>query len=230
MRIGVIGTGNIGGNVARLLAGRGHDLLVSYSRDQRRLARFAAEIGARAGTPREAAEHAEVVLLSVPWALVDDALEAAGAAEGTLDGRVVIDTTNPFVRSEHDDGYRVIDLGGTSAARLSAGKVPGARWVKTFNTVTSGFLADSAGRTGEKRVVMFYATDSDAAGQVAARLIQDTGFTPARVGDLDHAGVLEPPRRAGSVFGEEYHLPDADEVLEAVRAGQPLPPAPPYST
>jgi predicted dinucleotide-binding enzyme len=226
MRIGVIGTGNIGGNVARLLAGHGHDLMVSYTRDEQRLAGFAEEIGARAGTPREAAEHAEAVLLAVPWAQVDDALEAAGAAEGTLDGRVVIDTTNPFVHS--GDGYRVLDLGQVSAARLSAGKVPGAHWVKTFNTVTSGFLADSAGRTGQERVVMFYATDSDAAGHVAARLIQDAGFTPARVGDLDHAAVLEPPRRAGSVFGEEYHLNDADHVLEAVRAGQPIPPAPSY--
>jgi predicted dinucleotide-binding enzyme len=227
MRIGVIGTGNIGGSVARLLAGHGHDVVVSYSRDEARLSGFAEEIGARAGSPREAAEHAEAVLLSVPWAQVDDALAAAGAGEGTLDGRVVIDTTNPFVRD--GDGYQVVDLDGTSAARLSAGKVPGAFWVKTFNTVTSGFLADAAGRTGEQRVVMFYATDSDEAGNVAARLISDAGFTPARVGDLDHAAVLEPPRRAGSVFGEEYRLNDADEVLEAVRAGQPLPPAPPYS-
>jgi 8-hydroxy-5-deazaflavin:NADPH oxidoreductase len=228
MRIGVIGTGNIGGNLARLLVGHGHDLMVSYSRDGDRLAGFAQEIGARAGSPRQAAEHGEAVLLSVPWVQVDDALEAAGAGHGTLDGRVVIDTTNPFVPD--GDGSRVLDLGEVSAARLSAAKVPGAHWVKAFNTVTSGFLADSAGRTGEKRVVMFYATDSDVAAQVASRLIADAGFTPARVGDLDHASVLEPPRRAGSVFGEEYRLADADDVLEAVRAGQPLPPAPPYST
>jgi predicted dinucleotide-binding enzyme len=228
MRVGVIGTGNIGGNLARLLAANGHDVVVSYSRDGQRLAGFAEEIGARAGSPREAAEHAEAVLLSVPWALVDAALEAAGAADGALDGRVVIDTANPFVPG--GGGVRVLDLGGVSAARLSATKVPGAHWVKAFNTVTARFLADSAGRTGEKRVVMFYATDSDAAGEVAVRLIQDAGFTPARVGDLDHAVLLEPPRRAGSVFGEEYRLTDADGVLEAIRAGQPLPPAPPYST
>jgi predicted dinucleotide-binding enzyme len=91
MRIGVIGTGRIGGNAARLLATAGHDVTVSFSRDASRLEALADEIGATAGSPADAAT-AEVVMLSVPWRLVPEALEQAGS----LDGRIVVDTTNQF--------------------------------------------------------------------------------------------------------------------------------------
>ena len=78
MRIGIVGAGRIGGNAARLFARAGHELVVSYSRDQQKLERLASEIGARSGTPREAAQFGEVVMLAVPWSFVDEALEAAG--------------------------------------------------------------------------------------------------------------------------------------------------------
>src|SRR5919108_5991500 len=89
--IGVIGAGRIGGNAARLLAKAGHDVVVSYSRDPERLQALADEIGARVGTLAEAAQ-ADVVMLSVPWRLIDDVLAEAGS----LDDRIVIDTTNHF--------------------------------------------------------------------------------------------------------------------------------------
>src|SRR4051794_25979375 len=95
MRIAVIGAGHIGGNAARLLAAAGHDVMISFSRDPERLNRLAGEIGARAGDPATAAAHGEVLLLSVPWALVDTAIEQAGGPTA-LAGRVVIDTTNQF--------------------------------------------------------------------------------------------------------------------------------------
>jgi len=116
MRIGVIGSGRIGGNAARLFAQSGHELLLSFSRDQDKLARQAAEIGARAGTPREAAEFGEVVMLSVPWTLVDEALDQAGP----LEGESVVHTTEQF----GPGGGRAV--GGRTAAQVNAARMPGA--------------------------------------------------------------------------------------------------------
>jgi hypothetical protein len=92
MRIGVIGAGGSVGAAARLLARAGHELLLSYSRDPDKLRAQAEEIGAQAGTPAEAAAFGDVVILAVPWPAIDDAVAQAGS----LDGRIVIDTTNPF--------------------------------------------------------------------------------------------------------------------------------------
>src|SRR5205085_4467472 len=111
VQIGIIGGGRIGGNAARMLAAGGHEVLVSFARDQAKLTELAAGIGsaARATTPPEAAA-AEVVLLSVPWGVVDQALAQAGP----LDGRIVIDTTNQFGPGG------VVDLGSdTTAAEVN---------------------------------------------------------------------------------------------------------------
>ena len=94
MRVGIIGAGHIGGNIASFLAGAGHDVTVSFSRDPGSLEKLAGEIGARVspGSPAEAAASAEVVVVSVPWPVIDEALAQAGP----LAGKVVIDTTNQF--------------------------------------------------------------------------------------------------------------------------------------
>ena len=157
-RIAIIGTGHIGGNLARLYAAAEHDVTVSFARDQDKLSDLAAEIGAAASDPAGAVKQAEVVVLSVPWAVVDTAIEQAGGP-GALAGKLVIDTTNQFGRTA--SGFGVLDLGDSSAAAVNSAKAPQAVWVKAFNTLTAGFQASSAGRTGPDRVVMFYATDHD---------------------------------------------------------------------
>jgi hypothetical protein len=195
MRIGIIGAGRIGGNAARLFAKAGHEVLVSFSRDQDRLEQLASDIGGRSGSPREAAEFGEVVLLAVPWVLVDDVLAEAGP----LDGKIVIDTTNQFGRGGWED------LGGQTAAQLNAARMPGARYTKSFNTLTSGFQEKAAGRTGPDRVVLFLCGDDEEAKRVVAGLIDDAGFTPVDMGGTADAAPMEAPRRPGAVYGEEYH-------------------------
>jgi predicted dinucleotide-binding enzyme len=208
MRIGVIGAGRIGGNAARLFARAGHEVLVSFSRDPRKLEALAAEIGGRAGTPREAVAFGEVVMLSVSWTLIDDVLEQAGP----LDAKIVIDTTNQFGH----EGWE--DLGGRTAAAVNAARMPGARYTKAFNTLTSGFQAQAAGRTGPDRVVMFLCGDDEDAKRVVAGLIDDAGFTPVDMGAIADAAPMEAPRRPGAVYGEEVHEQEARAFVANLRA------------
>jgi len=222
MKIGVIGAGRIGGNAARRFAAAGHDVLLSFGRDQERLAGLAASIGARAavGSPRDAAQFGDVVMLSVPWSVIPDALQQAGP----LDGAIVIDTTNQF----GPGGAQPIP-GGVTAAQYNQERMPGARLVKSFNTLTSGFQAAGAGRAvPDERVVLFLCGDDERAKAVVSGLIEDAGFAPADLGGLADAGPMEAPRRPGAVYGEEYRPADARAVVEALAAGRPIPPTPRY--
>lgn len=216
MRIGIIGAGNIGGNIARQLALAGHDVMVSFARNQAKLAALAAETRATVGDPSRAAT-AEVVVLSVPWGVIDEALAAAGP----LAGKVVVDTTNQFGPGG------AIDLGHT-AARHNADRLPGARYTKCFNTLTAGFQAQAASRTGDGRVVQWLCGDDDEAKAILGQLVDEAGYVPVDLGGIDQCAVMEAPRRPGAVYGEEYRAADAVAVVAAVRAGRPIPPTPRY--
>jgi len=220
MRIGVIGAGRIGGGAARQLAQAGHELLLSYSRDPKRLDLLAEELGdgVTVGEVRDAAAFGDVVLLSVPWRLVPDVLGSAGA----LDGKVVIDTTNHFASG----GLQTLPPGRT-AARVNADRMPGARVVKAFNTLTAGFQRTEAGRAGEP-VVLFLCGDDPQAKAIVAGLIEDVGFAPCDLGGLDDTAPMEAPRRPGAVYGEEYRPADARAAQDALAAGRPIPPTPRY--
>jgi predicted dinucleotide-binding enzyme len=220
VRIGIIGAGRIGGGIARQLASAGHEVLVSFSRDRAALEGLAARLGpsAAAGSAGDAVRFGAVVVVSVPWDTLPAALEQAGP----LDGRIVIDTTNQF-------GGPPLPAAGQTAAAFNAARMPGARYTKSFNTLTSGFQAEAAGRDGAERVVQWLCGDDSAAKQVVAGLITDAGFVPVDVGGTAGCSVMEAPRRAGAVYGEEYRLADATAVLDALRAGRPIPPAPHYS-
>jgi len=216
-RVGIIGAGHIGGNIARRMALAGHQVIVSFARDGAGLAALAADIGATVADPAGAAT-ADVVVLSVPWGVIDEALAAAGP----LDGRIVIDTTNQFGRGG------ALDLGGRTAARVNAERMPGARYTKSFNTLTAGFQAATADRAEADRVVQWIAGDDAGAKTVVASLISGAGYVPVDLAGIDGCSVMEAPRRAGAVYGEEYRAAAAAAVVAAVRAGQPIPPAPVY--
>jgi hypothetical protein len=201
LKIGIIGAGRIGGNAGRLFEQAGHEVFLG-SRD----------------TLADAAAFSDVVMLSVPWTAVDDVMANAGP----LDGKVVIDTTNPYGPGG------VQDLGGRSTGRVNAGRMPGARIVRAFNTLTSGFQAEAAGRSGDERAVMFLSGDDEQAKALVSGLIEQIGFAPCDVGGLDET-VADAPRRPGAVYGEEYRPADAAQVVAALRAGEPIPPTPRYA-
>lgn len=219
MKVGIIGAGRIGGGIARQLTGAGHEVLLSFSRDPQSLNALAAEIGpsATTGSPAEAAGFGEVVVISVPWSTLPQAIEQAGS----LAGKIVIDTTNQF-------GGPPLPAADQTAAHFNAGRMPSARYTKSFNTLTSAFQAQTAGRQGDDKVVQWLCGDDTDAKQVVAELITDAGFVPVDLGGIAGCAVMEAPRRPGAVYGEEYRVADASAVVEAVRAGQPIPPTPQY--
>ena len=218
MRIAIVGPGRIGGNAARLLLGTGHEIRISFSRDPAGLEALARELGqgASTGSPADAVASAEVVVVSVPWSVLPVALEQMGP----LDGRIVIDTTNQF-------GPGPKPAEGQTAASFNAGRMPGARYTKSFNTLTAAFQAEAAKRTGDERVVQWLCGEDDAK-QVVAGLIEDAGYVPVDLGGTADCAVMEAPRRQGAVYGEEYRAADGEAVVDAVRAGRPIPPTPTY--
>jgi predicted dinucleotide-binding enzyme len=218
MEIAIIGPGRIGGNIARRLAAAGHHITLSFSRDEAKLAALADDIGGSAGSPSEAVAGAEVVVLSVPWSAVPEALEQAGS----LDGKVVIDTTNQF-------GSGPMPADGQTAAAFNAGRMPGARYTKSFNTLTSAFQEQTADRPTEEKVVQWICGDDSEAKQVLSGLIEQAGYVPVDLGGTQDCEVMEAPRRPGAVYGEEWRLPEALEVVTAVREGRPIPETPQYA-
>ena len=208
MRIGIIGSGRIGGNLGRLLALAGHEVMFTFSRDRAKLESAASDVGegAKAGEPAEAAAWADVLVLSVPWRVLDEAV----AVTGPLDGKVVIDTINPYGEGG------LVHLEDTTAAQEVASRIPGARTVKAFNTLTSAFQRDAAGRPAGERVAIFFAGEDEEAKGIVGGLIDDAGFAPVDVGGWSQVWLLEAPRRDGSVYGEEYGEDDAREIAGAV--------------
>ena len=215
MRVAVVGAGRIGGNVARLLVAAGHRVTVAYSRDPERLRRRAQEVGALVAEPAEAVADAEVVVVAVPW----DALPDALAAMGSLDGRIVVDTTNQF-------GSGPMPAGGQTAAAFNAARMPGARYTKCFNTLTAAFQELTAHR--DPPVVQWICGDDPEAVAVVAGLVRDAGYVPVPLGGVDGCQVMEAPRRPGAVYGEEYRPADAEAVVAALAAGRPIPATPSY--
>jgi 8-hydroxy-5-deazaflavin:NADPH oxidoreductase len=219
MKIAIIGAGRIGSNVARQALKAGHEVKLSFSRKPASLAELASELGDRAsaGTVAEAVSFAEIVVLSVPWSAIPEALEQAG----DLSGKIVIDTTNQF-------GSGPMPSDGQTAAAFNAGRMPAARYVKSFNTLTSAFQAQTADRQGEDRVVQWVCGDDAEAKRIVCDLIEEMGYVPVDLGGSADCAVMEAPRRSGAVYGEEYRAADAGAVVEAVRAGERIPPTPQY--
>ena len=187
MRIGILGSGLMGGKLGTILARAGHEVVFSYSRNRKKLEKLARDAGenARAGTPAEAVAHAEVLLLAVHWNRVDDVLEQSG----DISGRVIISCTLPM----NDDNTALVVARTTSGAEEIQEKVPSARVVSAFGTVPSEVLfAVFEAREGGSRPSMLYCGDDEDAKEAAAGLIRDVGFEPVDAGPLEIARYAEP--------------------------------------
>lgn len=180
-RIGIIGTGNIGGGLARHWVAAGHEVFMS-SRHPEELEDLATELGPRAhaGTPREAAAFGDVVLVSVPYGAMPE-IGRDFAAE--LAGKIVLDTGNP---SERRDGAMAAEWLAKGTGIATAELFPGARIVRAFNCIPAASLRNQANRQ-PARIAIPLAGDDAAALEVAQRLVDDAGFDGVVVGGLESA-------------------------------------------
>ena len=188
MRIGILGSGLMGGKLGTIFARAGHEVVFSYSHSREKLEGLARDAGgiARAGTPAEAARDADALLLAVHWSRVDDVLKKAG----DLSRKVIISCSLPMNAKDTD----LVVAHKSSGAEELAKKIPKARIVSAFNTVPSEVLFSVFERAGgsSTRPSIVYCGDNAAAKKVAAQLISDVGFSPVDAGPLRIARYTEP--------------------------------------
>jgi predicted dinucleotide-binding enzyme len=181
LKIGIIGTGNIGGALAKLWVAAGHEVLIS-SRHPDELRPLAQSLGpkARVGTPREAALFGAVVLESVPYG----ALPQIGQdLKAELAGKIVLDTANPYPGRDGEMANEARRVGtGVASPRY----LPGVRLVRAFNAIKSADLVSEAHRHGQPIAIPLAGNDAEALA-VAQRLVRDAGFEPVVVGSLGRA-------------------------------------------
>lgn len=187
MRIGILGAGLMGGKLGTLFARAGHDVVFSYARQRAKLEGLARAAGgkARAGTPAEAVQDSDAVLLAIHWSRLDDVLHQTG----DLSGKVVVSCSLPM---SEDDSDLVIAHTSSGAEEL-AKRIPRAHVVLAFNTVPSEVLFDVFdAQNKDPRPSLAYCSDSERAKTVAAELIRDVGFDPVDAGPLKIARYMEP--------------------------------------
>ncbi len=208
LRIGVIGSGHIGGTVGALWVKAGHAVLFS-SRHPAELEDMAARLGplARAGTVAQAIEFGGPLLVAVPYG----ALERLGQDyRAALAGKIVLDACNAFAARDGaiSDEVERDGIGVTSQKLL-----PGTRLVRSFNTLSSTILAREANRA-DPRLAIPIAGDDAAALQVAAGLVRDAGFEPVVVGSLADARRFQ---RGASGYGQAVSAAELRHTLSLPR-------------
>ena len=210
MKIGILGSGNIGATAGRLFVAAGHDVAVSNSRGPESLRELIRELGpqAHAMTVRDAARFGEVILLAVPWR----APEALPEPE-LMRGKIVIDAMNPY---RPDGGF--YDLGGSTSSEEVLKRMPGARLVKAFNTIYYVHLA-SRGRNDlplDERHTIYVAGDDAEAKKLVARLIEEIGFASIDTGSLREGGRLQEPD--SPIYNKTYSKREATGVSGQAQA------------
>ena len=209
MKIGIVGSGNIGGNAARLFVRAGHQVALSNSRGGQGLDDLIEALGdkAQATTIGEAARFGDVVLLAIPFGKFRDLPADA------FKGKVVIDATNYY--PERDGKFEELGNDETTSSELMASHLKEARLVKGFNTIYFKHLA-SQGDTSlplEDRRAIFIASDDSEAKEIVARLIEEIGFAAVDSGFLHEGGRSQQPGTA--VYNKDVTAKEAAALLFA---------------
>jgi 8-hydroxy-5-deazaflavin:NADPH oxidoreductase len=186
-KIGIIGSGKIGGTLGSLWAGAGHEVMFS-SRNIDNDKKLAASVGpkARAGTPREAAAFGDVVLIAVPYKALPELGKDLGDA---IKGKVVINPSNPIPNRDGDIANQAREKG---VGYADADLLPGARVVRAFNAIGAAKLPEYSKRQGGERTAMPIAGDDQNALAVTSALVREIGLEPVVVGGIAMGKYLVP--------------------------------------
>jgi 8-hydroxy-5-deazaflavin:NADPH oxidoreductase len=185
MKIGIIGGGNMASGLGKFWAKNGHELMFSFSRSEQKLKDLAAAVSdtAQIGTPEQAVQFADVVLLAVPWTAVPEAIQAAGS----LSGKLLFSCVNAL--KPDMSGMAVGTT--TSAAEEIAKLAPGARVVEGLPLFAEVLQSGSTHFNGQEATV-FYCGDDAEAKAIVAELLQETAVEAIDLGSLTAARYLEP--------------------------------------
>jgi len=185
MKIGIIGSGNVGGTLGKAWSRLGHEVFFGFKDPTEPRAKtlvVEAAASAKACSVQEAAKPGDVILLATPWEAAQGALSEAG----NLSGKILIDATNPLLAGLAGLAIGTTTSGGEKVAEWAKG----ARVVKAFNTVGFNVMADSAFPGGQ--VALFYCGNDAEAKQVVAKLAGELGFEALDAGPLTQCRLLEP--------------------------------------
>ncbi|MDH5345817.1 MAG: NADPH-dependent F420 reductase [Gammaproteobacteria bacterium] len=201
MKIGIIGSGNVGSAIGASWVRAGHEVMFS-SRHIEHDQELAASLGggARAGTPHEAAAFGDVILIAVPYRALP---EIGRDLAHLIDGKIVIDACNPFPNRDGEIADWARDKG---AGLASAELLPGARIVRAFNAIGAARMGTAYREPG--RVGMPIAGDDAEAVAIASDLIRDVGYEPVLIGDLDKGRFLVP----GTPLAGEHSAGEIREI------------------
>ncbi|HEY7292766.1 MAG TPA: NAD(P)-binding domain-containing protein [Vicinamibacterales bacterium] len=189
MRIGVIGSGDVGQTLAEGLKKYGYEVRIG-SRSPAKLSEFAKESGIQAGTFADVAGWAEAIVFAVNGAAAADALRETGPAN--LKGKTVIDTTNPIAKEPPEDGVvRVFTSPNESLMERLQAAAPDAKFVKAFNSVGNDLMVNPSFPGGVKPT-MFYCGNDEGAKALVAKIIEQFGWDGADMGTAKAARAIEP--------------------------------------
>jgi predicted dinucleotide-binding enzyme len=183
MKFGFIGAGHVSLAITRKLLSQGHEVVLSRRRDASQIADRVTPLGAGAVSVREAAT-ADIVFLAVPWEEVEHALTDLPPRNG----RILIDTTNPFIATSSK--YIVADLRGRSSSTIVASHAPGARVAKAFNSILMVNFEKGPTQDDARRV-LFVSGDDSAAKDEVRGLIESFGYAVIDLGGLEGGGRMQ---------------------------------------
>jgi len=212
MATAIIGVGNVGGAVARHLVNGGEPVVLA-AKEQSKAEALADELGslARAASVEDAIAAGDAVVFALWLDALQDVLPRQ--AHG-LEGKVVIDPSNPVGFDASGQPIRTIPEGQSQGSIVASLLPAGAHYVKAFGTLAAPSLASSSNR--EPRAVLFYATDDDEAAATADRLIRAAGFEPLKAGGLADVERIEMPGgdlHQASLNGAVLELDEAQALL-----------------
>jgi 8-hydroxy-5-deazaflavin:NADPH oxidoreductase len=208
--IGFIGSGNIGGQVARAAVARGYDVVLSNSRGPETLSDLVAELGdkARAATPAEAAAAGDFVVVTVPLKAYKD------VPVEPLAGKIVIDTNNYYF--ERDGHIEALDAKQATSSGLLQAHLPESRVAKGFNHIGSADITTDGTPAGtENRRALATASDFDDAAQLVTNLYDEFGFDTVNIGPLADSWRVERDQPAYGVRQNKQQL--TDNLAKATR-------------
>jgi 8-hydroxy-5-deazaflavin:NADPH oxidoreductase len=202
MKIGIIGTGNIGSNLARLFVKAGHQVILSWSRSPEKLIQLSIELGtkqAKAASVEEAVQDVDITILSIRFSFMDEVKKQMG----DLNGKIIVDTNNP---------YDIKLPKGVSAASEVQRRLPGVRLVKAFNTLYYTLLLENS--FGKPLTVMPICSDDEGAKRIVESVIDSIGFAPFDLGGMNNVLLQEPD---GLFYNKVLTLEEAENIRASIQ-------------